>query len=237
MADKGLFITFEGIEGSGKSTQAAQLADFLEANSVPYILTREPGGTALGEKIRSLLISPENKDMDDLAEVFLFAAARRQHVCQLIKPSLSDGMTVICDRFADATMAYQGYGRGLNPDDIKHINDLCLWGVKPDITFLIDVDVDLSFERMRRRCAEKGQELDRLERLDRDFFMRVREGYLNLARTYPERFCVLDGSRTPEDIGEEIVKTVFPQLLRRMPHGAYSSVAESITQEFEKKWN
>lgn len=237
MAEKGLFITFEGIEGSGKSTQAAQLADYLESSHVPLIMTREPGGTALGEKIRSLLISPENKDMDDLTEVFLFAAARRQHVCQLIKPSLSDGMTVICDRFADATMAYQGYGRGLNPDDIKYINDLCLWGVKPDITFLIDIDVDLSFERIRRRCEEQGQELDRLERLDRDFFMRVRDGYLNLASIYSDRYHCLDGSRSPEDIGEEIVKIVMPQLLKRMPHGAFSAVAESVTEELEKKWN
>ena len=215
---EGLFITFEGLEGAGKSTQAQMLMNHLEREGYPVLLTREPGGTAIGEAIRDLLIDPTHEEMDPLAEVFLFAAARRQHVEQLIRPRLAEGTIVICDRFADATVAYQGYGRRVHLTQIREVNGMCLWRTQPDLTFYLDIEPGLGLARLRERCRQDGSAPDRLERLDLDFFSRVREGYMDLVRDEPGRMRMLDASLERQALHARIVDCVMREVQRRIPN-------------------
>ena len=215
---EGLFITFEGLEGAGKSTQAQMLVEHLEREGYPVRLTREPGGTAIGEAIRELLIDPRNEEMDPLAEVFLFAAARRQHVEQVIRPALAEGTIVVCDRFADATVAYQGYGRGVHLTQIREVNGMCLWGISPDLTFFLDLEPGLGFARLRERYREEQSAPDRLERLDRGFFERVREGYLDLVREETGRMRYVDASNDRQTVHAKIVDCVMREVQRRIPN-------------------
>ena len=214
---KGLFITFEGSEGSGKSTQAERLRDWLDIADIPVTLSREPGGTPVGEAVRSILIDPKYKEMDPLTETFLFAASRRQHVTELILPRLERGEVVIADRFYDATLAYQGFGQQLPIRDVEDINAMCAWGATPDLTLLIDVPVQLGLERVRQRYRENGGNLDRLEQLGEEFFERVAEGYRYAAEREPQRFAVLDGSLDRDSVTREIMRTVLPLLQERFP--------------------
>lgn len=215
---EGLFITFEGLEGAGKSTQAQMLVNHLEREGYPVLLTREPGGTPIGEAIRDLLIDPAHEEMDPLAEVFLFAAARRQHVEQLIRPRLSEGTIVVCDRFADATVAYQGYGRRVHLTQIREVNGMCLWRTQPDLTFYLDIEPGLGLARLRERYRQDGSVADRLERLDLDFFSRVREGYMDLVRDEPGRMRYLDASLEREALHARIVDCVMREVQRRIPN-------------------
>jgi dTMP kinase len=188
----GCFITFEGIEGSGKSTQAARLAAHLESLGLDVLFTREPGGTGIGTQVRHILLSAGNDGLDPLAELFLYEADRAQHTAEVVGPALESGAWVICDRFMDATTVYQGFVRGLSPELVGGLNSIASRGLRPTLTCLIDCPVDVGLSRARKREGSGGQ--DRFEREDRKFHEAVRRGYLSLAEKEPERFAVMDGT-------------------------------------------
>jgi dTMP kinase len=200
-----LFITFEGIEGCGKTTQIGLLTSFLKNIHRPFLLTREPGGTEVGEQIRQILLYSENVGIEPMAELYLYAAARVQHLCQVISPALRDGKVVICDRFADATLAYQGYGRGLDLSWIEEIHARTMENVKPDLTFLLDLPVQEGLRRALKRMEKHSVKEDRFEKEALDFHRRVREGYLMLARREPQRIIVLDGTKDEQTLHREIL--------------------------------
>lgn len=214
---EGLFITLEGLEGAGKSTQAKLLADKLTEEGYPVTLVREPGGTHVGEAIRGLLADPEYDDMSPLTEVFLFAASRTQLVQQVIRPKLGEGTVVICDRFSDATMAYQGFGRGVHPTQLREINDICSWGVHPDVTFLLDIEPARGLNRVRTRSVETLTKLDRFETLDLGFFEKVREGYLTIAQEEPFRYRVMDATGDVEPLADQIFKLALDMAKKKLP--------------------
>ena len=193
-----MFVTFEGIEGSGKSSLMAALAARFQARGTSCVLTREPGGTQLGERLRAIFLDPA-AHIDPLAEVFLLNAARAQHVVELIRPALERRESVLCDRFYDSTVAYQSYGRGLDTDMLIELSMRATGGLAPDLTFLLDLPVDLSCLRVAQRHVTARTIDDRLEREESEFYERVRAGYLQLARRY-SRFVVLDASQTLEAV-------------------------------------
>ncbi|BAL80888.1 dTMP kinase [Caldisericum exile] len=195
-----MFISFEGIDGSGKTTQAKLLKVNLEKLGFNVILTKEPGGTELGSYIRKILL---NVEMDPVSEFLLFASDRKTHVKEVIKPFLSKGFTVISDRFHDSSVAYQGYGRGVPLDFIYYVHNFILEGIIPNITVLVDIDENLSFERIK--------DADRIERLGIDFLRNVRKGYLKIAKN-EDRFFVIDGSKTVEELEEIILNKVLEKL-------------------------
>ncbi|RMH72260.1 MAG: dTMP kinase [Gemmatimonadetes bacterium] len=209
---QGLFITFEGIEGSGKSTQIQLLAERLQAQNYTCVVTREPGGTALAEKIRDLLLDPEHTTMSPRAELLLYAASRNQHLHEKIIPALERGDIVICDRFYDSTTAYQGAGRVLEPALIQTVTDVAVGSHRPDLTFFIDVPVAVGLDRIRQRHGQ----LDRLESETLDFHERVREGYLAIAQNEPERVVLIDGMQPIPAVQQQIyhhLTTHFPSFL------------------------
>ena len=195
-----LFITFEGSEGCGKSTQAKALWKKLSRLGIPAELTHEPGGTALGNQLRRLLKTKRQDEISPVAELSLFAACRIQLVTEVIRPSLEQGKVVICDRFADSTIAYQGYGRGLDLDTIKKINELATQGIKPDLTILLDIPTQKGLGRKQ----SKSKINDRFESEDIAFHNRVRDGYLKLAAEEPERWLVIDATLPQARIGKII---------------------------------
>ena len=213
----GVFITLEGLEGAGKSTQAKILADNLTEAGYPVTLVREPGGTAVGEAIRGILADPQYDDMSPLTEVFLFAASRTQLVEQVIRPKLGEGTIVICDRYFDATLAYQGYGRGVHPTQIREIGDICSWGVRPDVTFLLDIEPALGLNRVRTRSVETLTKLDRFETLDLGFFEKVREGYLEIAQEEPFRFRVVDATGEKDPLAQRIFELSMDVVKKKLP--------------------
>lgn len=204
---RNLLITFEGIDGCGKSTQAVLLRERLESLGIPVRLFREPGGTAIGEKVRSILLDPAHGDMSPLTELFLYLAARSQITAECILPALRRGETVIMDRYIDSTAAYQGYARGLGLDRIRELNFTATGGLVPDITFLVDCDVSLALSRL-------SGDRDRLEAEGEDFFRLVREGFLAISRCDPERVVVCDGSREIPDLFHDILSMVAGLLSR-----------------------
>jgi len=202
---KGKFITFEGPEGGGKTTQAKRLLARLHAENQEVIYTREPGGTPTGEAIREILqYDKAGEPLCDEAEVFLFAASRSQLVRTVIIPALERGAHVICDRFADSTTVYQGYGRGFDIDQMLAINSFAINGATPDITFLMDVDVSIGFDRIASRQRELFQKSDRIEREAREFHERVRKGYLELAAKWPDRFRKINAMRDPAEVEVDV---------------------------------
>lgn len=202
----GLFISFEGGEGCGKSTQIAALKAHLEAEGHAVIQTREPGGTPLGEAVRNLLQHDEaGNGMSPETELLLFAASRAQHVRELIAPAIADGKIVLCDRFMDSTTVYQGVARAINSDHVSAINEFAVGQTKPDLTILIDLPPEIGLARVHARSD--GQ-LDRMEQEAIEFFEAVRQGYLDLAAKEPNRFIVLDGSHNIEALEAEISKAV-----------------------------
>jgi len=208
MAGQGRFITFEGGEGAGKSTHARLLAERLKAEGHPALLTREPGGTELGRWLLRLL-AQEGPPLDHAAELLLFEAARAQHVTEIIRPTLERGDLVICDRFTDSTLAYQGYGRGLDLALIRKLNDVASGGLSPDLTLLLDLPPDLGLAREDHEGVS-----DRIGAEAVAFHERVREGYLALAKEEPQRFLVLDASLAVDDLSEVIRKAVSALLSR-----------------------
>lgn len=195
--DKGLFITFEGPDGSGKTTQILELKKFLQEKGYEAVLTREPGGTAIGEKLREIVLDKNNMEMDYMTEALIYAAARAQHVAQVIKPALENGTTVICDRFMDSSIVYQGYGRKLG-DSVRIINEFAVKGCFPDITFLMKVDPSIGKGRI------KEEEQDRLELEKIDYHTEVFNAYMALEAQYPERIIGIDGEKSIAEIREEI---------------------------------
>lgn len=198
---KGLFITFEGGDGSGKSTQIGKLKDYLEDKGFRVILTREPGGTKISEDIREIILDSRNTEMSDMTETLLYAAARAQLVEQVIRPAVERGDMVICDRFVDSSMAYQAYGRGLG-DIVWDINKNAVGDCMPDLTILLRLDPEAGMGRI------SGRKQDRIELSSSDFHRRVYEGYLALEKRFPDRIKGIDASRGIEEISEEIINIV-----------------------------
>lgn len=200
--DKGIFITFEGIEGSGKTTQIKLLGERLKKQGLKVLTTYEPGDTDVGQKIRNILLEPEI-NINPLCELILYFADRVQHVNEKIKPYLEAGFIVICDRFTDSTVAYQGYARGVSIDIIKELNRILFNEFKPDLTILLDLPVIIGLKR-----NQQINKTDRFELEDVAFHDRVREGYLKLAEIEPERFFILDATKSQIELAEEIYKTI-----------------------------
>ncbi|GAC1656590.1 MAG: dTMP kinase [Vulcanimicrobiaceae bacterium] len=190
-----MFISFEGIEGCGKSTLLEGVADALRAMAVPLVQTREPGGTEVGDRIRAIFLQSTAK-IEPFAEALLVNASRTHLVCQVIEPALEEGMTVLCDRFTDSTLAYQGYGRGLALEMLEPLCDAATLGLRPDLTLLIDIPVDLS----RQRVGKRSEPTDRMERENDEFHERVRAGYLEIAQANPDRIRVLNGEAAPSEL-------------------------------------
>ena len=211
----GRFISFEGPEGSGKSTQARRLVERLERLGLRVQYTREPGGTPTGEAIREILqYNQAGEPIVPEAEVLLFAASRAQLVRTRIRPALERGEWIVCDRFADSTTAYQGYGRGLPMAAIQALHQFAIGETWPDRTFLLDIDVETGFARLTGRQSRLGTRPDRLEQETREFHERVRRGYLELARLEPTRFRVLDAAAPPDRIADEIWQDLQDGFLR-----------------------
>ncbi|MCI6992710.1 MAG: dTMP kinase [Clostridiales bacterium] len=204
---EGYFISFEGGDGSGKSTQIQILREFLEERGYDVILTREPGGTPISEKIRSIILDKANSEMDDMTEALLYAAARAQLVSQIIRPALEEGKVVICDRFVDSSMAYQAYARGLG-DSVKTINAFAVGDCMPDLTILLKVNPQVGSSRIGNR------ERDRIELASSDFHKKVYEGYLQLEKLYPERIVGIDAADTIENISGIISERIAGLLER-----------------------
>ncbi len=207
MPGKGFFISFEGIEGSGKTTIARLISEMLMTDGYEVLLTYEPGGTSIGQKIRDILLSPEHKQMSQITELLLYNAARHQHLKERIIPALNSGKIVITDRFSDSTVAYQGYGRGVDFSFIMSLDSIVTGSIKPDLTILLDLDVEVGL--MRNKGVNK---IDRIELEDIEFHRKVRAGYHNIAANQPERVKVIDASLAIErvilDIGNIIKKAL-----------------------------
>jgi len=209
----GLFVTFEGIEGSGKSTQAGLLEFSLKVEKIPVRRTREPGGTPFAEEIRKLVLDLSEEPVFPETELLLFLASRAQHVRTLIAPSLLAGEVVICDRFTDATLAYQGGGRRAGMEEVRRMNDWATGGIRPDRTFLIDLAVQEGIARSRNRQGNFG--IDRIEREGAVFLEKVRQSYLEIADNEPDRIRVLDGTKPAETLAEIILSDVKSMLAGR----------------------
>lgn len=208
----GFFLTFEGIEGCGKTTQAARLKAALEKTGKTVVLTREPGGTTIGTKIRELLLDPTTKGLAPLAELLLYEADRAQHVAETIRPALEAGKVVICDRFADASTAYQGAARGLAHATVEELNAIATGGLEPHLTLLLDVPPKVSVERARERAVKAGGRPDRFEREDFPFHEAVRDGYLEIAARRPDRFVRVDAERAAELVERDILEIVLSRI-------------------------
>ena len=197
---QGLFITFEGPDGCGKTTQMKLLAEYFTKNGKEVVLTREPGGKGLGEKVREILLNYDG-EVSDRCESFLFLADRAQNIDIIVNPAVKQGKIVLCDRHIDSTVAYQGYGRGLDIERINMLNNLATNGKKPDLTFVFDVDVETSMKRV-------GKEKDRMESAGMEFHNRVRQGYLELAKQEPQRIKVIDATKSIEEIHKKVVSLI-----------------------------
>ncbi|HEY9721044.1 MAG TPA: dTMP kinase [Oscillatoriaceae cyanobacterium] len=203
---RGLFITLEGPEGAGKSSQLGPLCDWLESQGREVVCTRNPGGTAIGKQIRQLLLDPANAGLVPTAELMLYAADRAQHVAEVVRPALEAGSVVLCDRFGDSTLAYQGYGRGLDLETIRALNAMATGGLSPDLTLLLDLDPTIGLARIAAT-----RESDRLEQAAIDFHYRLRDGYRALAAAEPQRFVVVDANQD-----REAVQRALREAIRRL---------------------
>ena len=208
---KGFFITLEGGEGAGKSIQVEILVSHLHEEGYPVVVTREPGGTRIGEQIRAITHSQENVDLDPVAEAYLMAAARAQNVRQIIIPSLESGKIVICDRFVDSSLAYQGSGRKLGVDVVEDLNRLAVNGAPPHVTILLDVPHEIGLKRRNKSLKPS----DRLDLQQKDFYQRVRDGYLALASAHPTRYVVMDAGKSIEVVAASIWQIVKDKLPNR----------------------
>jgi len=210
----GLFITLEGPEGSGKSTQIEQVADFLRRKGYTVYCTREPGGSSIGDQIRDVLHDVNNTEMSSRAEILLYSASRAQLVEQVILPRLAQGEVVLCDRYADSTYAYQGYGRQLDFDTLRTITEFATQNLKPDLTIYLDLDVETGLQRKVNANAAGEGEWNRMDQLKLDFHQRVHRGYLEMAKNEPERWLVVNASGTIEAINRSICDRLEETLQR-----------------------
>lgn len=202
-----MFITFEGPEGSGKSTHIPDVAEFLRAAGYDVLTTREPGGTSIGDQIREVLMSMKNQELQPRTEILLFLAARAQLVEEVIKPALQDGKIILCDRYGDSTLAYQGYGHGLDLDILRSMLDFATAGLKPDLTILLDIDVSEGLKRKRNK-----DEWNRMDAFEVSFHDRVRLGYYALMEAEPDRWQVIDTARPREIVQQDIRQVVLAKL-------------------------
>ena len=213
-----LFITFEGVEGSGKTTQIQRLKRYLVQKGIPCKVTREPGGSPIAEKIRKILLNPDHGEMVPLSELLLYEAARAQHVMEVIEPFLKKGGVVLCDRFIDATFAYQGYARRIDLKWIERLNQLSSHGIKPDVTFLLDCPSDVGLKRALKRNRTLKQEKEgRFEKEKIQFHQRVRKGYLALAEKEPHRVKVINTRQGPDKVFDKIRKIIDQLLVGSSP--------------------
>jgi dTMP kinase len=208
------FVTFEGGDGTGKTTQIHALDSYLIAHGCPSIVTREPGGNSLGKLVRRVLLEASDREIAPPTELFLYLADRAQHVSEVIRPAIMAGKVVLCDRYSDSTLAYQGYGRGIDLKLLRQLNDFAEGGVRPDLTFLLDCPVTLGLARTGRRKHKAGQPSeDRFERERIEFHERVRAGFLELARAEPERFRTVDAALSVENVWRIIQKITDQEIL------------------------
>nr|WP_228055419.1 dTMP kinase [Lusitaniella coriacea] len=204
----GRFIVFEGVEGAGKTTQIRAIADWLQASlpsEVPIFVTREPGGTALGQEIRKMLLEEDSPDI--IAELLLYAADRAQHVAAVLKPHLEKGSIILCDRYTDSTVAYQGYGRGIDLNLIAQLNGIATGGLRSDLTFWLDVNAAVGLDRVRERGA-----FDRIEQADLSFHQNVQRGFSQLAKAHPQRIVRIDGNRSRDRVQQDIQEILTQRL-------------------------
>ena len=207
----GKFITFEGPEGGGKSTQLKLLSDYLDEQGVEHITTREPGGTAISEQIRNILLNPEHLSLTDRTELLLMLAARAQHTEEVLLPALKEGKIVLCDRYNDSTIAYQSFGDDYELEQAWKLCNMASWGLVPDRTYLFDIDPEQGIERSRgvhKQNSSQGN-VDRMEAKDLAFHQKVRQGFLTLAEREPDRFLVLDATRPVEEVQQIIVADII----------------------------
>jgi dTMP kinase len=202
----GRFVSFEGIEGCGKTTQIGILSEYLKSRNIPFTVTREPGGTAVGEGIRKILLHSETIHLTAASELLLFYASRSQNITEKIIPSLKQGDIVICDRFYDASMAYQGYGRGIPLDFIEKVTDLVCGDHRPELTILLDIDPQIGLARARARNHGRSEDEGRFEMEEIEFYSRIRNGYLALAKREPQRIHIVEADRAIEEIHRDILK-------------------------------
>lgn len=201
---KGLFITFEGADGCGKTTQLNLLKEYLENSGYEVVLTREPGGKGLGEKVREILLNYDG-EVSNRCESFLFLADRAQNIDIIVNPAIEQGKIVLCDRHTDSSVAYQGYGRGLDINQINTLNNLATNNKKPDLTLVFDVDIETSMQRV-------GNEKDRMESAGKEFFNRVRNGYLELAKQEPDRIKVIDSTKSIQEVQKDVLEIIKTKL-------------------------
>ncbi|MEK3783408.1 dTMP kinase [Paenibacillus sp. FSL K6-1566] len=206
-----LFITLEGGDGSGKTTMMGRLAAYMQGRSIPYLITREPGGIEIAEKIRSIILDPQHTSMDARTEALLYAAARRQHLVEKVEPALREGVTVLCDRFVDSSLVYQGYARGLGMGEVWSINRFAVEGRMPDLTLLFDIEPEIGMSRIE---ANAEREKNRLDMESMAFHGKVREGYMLVAENNKERIRIVDASKTPDQVEREMIKYVEDAILK-----------------------
>ena len=204
----GLFISMEGSDGSGKTMQMNMLEQELRQRGLDVLRSREPGGTAISEKIRDMLLDPANTEMSDRTEALLYAASRAQHVEQVLKPALRQGKIVLCDRYVDSSLVYQGIGRGLGIPAIEEINAFATGGLQPDVTIVLQIDFE---EGLRRKGIQNGG-LDRMEAQKEDFLRRIHDGFTELKELYPERVFLIDGAKAPSEVFQKIQNVLKPFL-------------------------
>jgi dTMP kinase len=209
-----MFITLEGIEGSGKTTQISRLAEFLEDRGIECVTTRQPGGTLIGKNIRSILLDPANSALEPLAELLLYMADRAQHINELIRPALQNGKTVVCDRYFDATRVYQGFARGLSIELIGKLHQILFDDLKPDVTFLLDLSPQVGLKRAWQQLnnGQRSGDESRFEAEAVAFHEKVRAGYLELARLEPDRFRIIDAAQTQDQVFTAMKKVVYSLL-------------------------
>ena len=202
---KNRFITIEGCEGSGKTSIIKLICKEFDKEGIAYLSTREPGGSKISEQIRNVILNVDNTKMDYMTEALLYAASRRQHLEEIVKPALNEGKVVICDRYLDSSLAYQGYARGLGIDEVYNINMYATSGFLPDLTIYIDIPVEIGLGRIK----ENNRDVNRLDLEKVAFHNKVREGYLKIAKRYPERIKVIDGNASLEEVFQRVKKVLF----------------------------
>ncbi|HEV2124330.1 MAG TPA: dTMP kinase [Chloroflexota bacterium] len=231
----GRFITFEGPEGSGKSTQATYLQRHLERMGVLVLRTREPGGSIIGPEVRSILLAPDRPPLVPAAEALLIAGDRAQHVADVIRPAIASGAVVLCDRYIDSTFAYQGFGAGIDFPTLQAITHFATGGLTPDLTILVDVEARVGISRRRAAFRKGTGEFNRMDRREMEFHQRVREGFLALALREPSRFLVIDGRQSPEAVAEQIWTRVST-LLDLSSRGGFPAQANQMPLPLGEGW-
>src|SRR6185503_17062110 len=212
MQVRGRFITFEGIDGSGKTTQMRMLAARLRERGLEVLETVEPGGTAIGNQVRRILLDSANHDLRPTAELLLYFASRAQNVEECIRPAIAAGKIVLCDRFTDSTVAYQGYARGLGADTVWTLDRIACQGLEPDLTLLVDVDLDAGLARMRARNVSERASETRMDEQSFEFHRKVRDAYMALAKEHAARFRVIDGRSDPQTVAAKVWEAVAPHV-------------------------